>query len=85
MLEVLSLGKIIVTSRTGGNKFFEKLKAKGIKMYNNLEEAICEIEKLMEEPLPTRDILEKSNQNIYQRYFTASIFTENYVKLINSL
>lgn len=85
MLEVLSLGKIIVTSRTGGNKFFEKLEAKGIKMYNNSEEAICKIEKIMAEPLHAREILEKSNQNIYQRYFTASTFTENYVKLINSL
>lgn len=85
MLEVLSLGKIVVTSHTGGNKFFEKLDAKGIKIYNNLKEAISQIEKLMIEPIHNREILEKSNQDIYQRFFTASTFAKNYIELINSL
>lgn len=85
MLEVLSLGKIVVTSRTGGNKFFEKLKAKGIKIYNNPEEAISQVEGLMKEPIHNREILEKSNQDIYQHFFTASTFATNYIELINSL
>lgn len=30
MLEVLSCGKIVIASRTGGNKYFEKIGAKGV-------------------------------------------------------
>lgn len=85
MLEVLSLGKIVVTSRTGGNKYFEKLGVEGIRMYNDLSGAVTEIECLMNESTVRRNLLEKSNRNIYQEFFTSSIFAENYVRLINSL
>ncbi len=39
MLEVLSLGKIIIASYTGGNKYFKSSFAKGVFTYSKLEEA----------------------------------------------
>ena len=46
MLEVLSLGKIVVASKTGGNKFFERINTGGIFLYSNNKEAIDIIDNL---------------------------------------
>ena len=85
MLEVLSLGKIVVTSRTGGNKFFEKHGVAGVKIYDELHDAVGCIESLMNQPESQRKVLEKCNRDFYQEKFTSSMFADNYAKLINSL
>lgn len=85
MLEVLSLGKIIVASRTGGNKYFEHLDTKGIKLFNTPNEAVSLIEKIMNSDESQRAQMENSNLSLYEQYFTSSSFANNYIKLINSL
>lgn len=85
MLEILSIGKIVVASKTGGNKYFEKLNPKGIFLYNNLNEAkdiILNIKKLT----PTERIdLGNDNKILFEKYFTDKVFYENYIKLLKSL
>ena len=85
MLEVLSLGQIILTTFTGGNRYFEKLKPNGIFYYNNIEEACKRIEEIRNIPLNQKEKLQEQNRDIYVNNFTSSIFAENYVKLIESL
>jgi len=46
MLEILSLGKIVIASRTGGNRFFEKEGVKGVFLYDSVDEAIELLQKV---------------------------------------
>lgn len=85
MLEVLSLGKIIVASKTGGNKYFERLNTNGIKLFNTPNEAINIIEKIMITDESQRTQMEDSNLSLYMHYFTSSSFANNYIKLIDSI
>ena len=84
LLEVLSLGKVIVASRTGGNRYFSG-KSKGIMLYDTIDEA-CDTLKLLSEMAPN-DIseLEHQNSTLYSENFTDEIFAKNYISIINSL
>lgn len=85
MLEVLSLGKIVVASYTGGNRYFDKLKPNGIETYANEDEAISKIKGVMDLPLSERLKLERANKELFDKYFSADVFADNYVKLIEEL
>ena len=85
MLEVLSLGKVIVASNTGGNQYFSKIKAEGIFLYDTKEEAnkiINDIKKLSSQE---KDKLEKANKKIFEDHFTMEVFSEQYINIINDL
>ena len=85
LLEVLSFGKIVVASRTGGNKFFEKIYAPGIILYDTLEEAESKIVQIKAMTVSERKKLEQSNEKLFYEYFNTTVFAENYISLINSL
>ena len=85
MLEVLSLGKMIVASNTGGNKYFSKFKECGILIYNSKEEVINLVKRTMEMSSEEREKLGEKNKQLFTKYFTSEIFAHNYIKLINSL
>lgn len=85
LLEVLSLGKIILATYTGGNKFFEKLKPNGIITYSNEDDAVKKINQIMHLSSEERKELELLNKKLFDSQFTASVFAENYVRLIGSL
>lgn len=85
MLEVLSLGKIVVASATGGNKFFEKINTGGIFLYSSIEEAISIIDELRLMDSAKREELETKNKLIFEKYFSEVVFAEKYIELINSL
>jgi glycosyltransferase involved in cell wall biosynthesis len=81
MLEVLSLGKIVVASRTGGNKYFERLNSKGVFLYDTPLEAtniLCDIYEMNPED---RHEFEKQNFELFENNFTCEIFAENYKSL----
>jgi glycosyltransferase involved in cell wall biosynthesis len=77
-LEVLSLGKIIVASKTGGNLFFDRFKNCGIFLYSSEDEAVDYLHRIKEMSLDERKSLEKANYNLYLTYFTPTIFGKNY-------
>ncbi len=85
MLEVLSLGKIVIASNTGGNKYFKKLNAEGVLLYNNVEELKELIQKISNMSIEERRILEQSNKEMFNNNFTKEIFTRNYVEILNTL
>lgn len=85
LLEVLSLGKIIIASRTGGNKFFEKIDAPGVMLYSNEEQAIELIEKVKNMSKQERNELEKVNHKLFEEKFSNTVFAQNYVNIMNSL
>ena len=84
-MEVLSLGKIVIASKTGGNKYFERFKNSGILLFENCTGAIMEIEKMKNKAVGERQLLENYNKELFKKYFTSSVFSDNYIKLITSL
>lgn len=85
MLEALSSGTVILASHTGGNKYFEKYGAKGIKLFETADEAIEIIESLLllgHEPLKE---LAENNRIIYEEEYTVKKFAERYISLWKSL
>ena len=85
MLEVLSLGKIVIASRTGGNKFFEKIDAPGVMLYSDEKQAIELIEKVKHMSQDERAVLEKRNYELFKEKFSNPVFAQNYVNIINDL
>lgn len=85
MLEVLSLGKIVVASNTGGNKYFRKNNIEGVLLYESIEEAIQLINKVKNMSARDKTLLEESNQKLFTSKFTSEIFTNNYIKLLDEL
>lgn len=85
MLEVLSIGKIVIASRTGGNKFFETIDAPGVMLYSNEKEALELIQKVKSMNSDDIRLLEQSNQNIFETMFSNDVFAQRYVELINDM
>lgn len=85
MLEVLSLGKIVVASRTGGNKFFERMNAKGVFLYDTIEEAVNILHTIRGMPIDERKLLERDNYNFYKTHLTASKMYENYISTLDEI
>lgn len=85
MIEVLSLGKIVIASRTGGNKYYEKAGAKGVFLYDTLAEAEELVDKVKAMSKEERKKLEKENRCFYEKYLTSTVFYENYKKMVNEV
>lgn len=85
MLEVLSCGRIVVASRTGGNKYFEKIKAKGIFLYDTVEEATTIIEKIATMNIIEKRKLEESNRELFYENFTTDKYIKKYLDFLSSI
>lgn len=84
LLEVLSIGKPIITSYTGGNKYF-KNKSEGIFLYSNFDE----LKKMAYDILSKDDLdLQKmgnANRKLYKLEFTREKFLFNYLNLLQKV
>lgn len=80
MLEVLSLGQVVVASKTGGNKAFEKMQPNGIFLYETAEEATAILKKLSEMPKESRKELGQKNKELFDKEFSAERFAKRYEK-----
>ena len=85
MIEVLSLGKIVVASRTGGNKYFERIGAEGVFLYDTVEEAVELIRRIKNMPVQERRRLEAGNYRLYESSLTSKTFFDSYLKLIEEI
>jgi glycosyltransferase involved in cell wall biosynthesis len=83
LLEALSLGKIIVASRTGGNKFFSK--SEGVFLFDTPEEATMIILKIKKMSKEERNRLEKSNMDLYNSQFTSEKFSKRYQRFYHDV
>lgn len=84
MIEALSLGMPVVASRTGGNKYYEEEKAKGVVLYNSISECCSIISNLIND----RDGLlsmGKSNLEFYKTNLTTEKMCSNYINVLNRI
>lgn len=85
MLEVMSLGKIILTTYTGGNKVFSQFEDAGVFFYNNESEFLEKLKNIKSLSQVQKNKYETRNCEIFNQLFTSSNFANNYINLINSL
>lgn len=85
MLEVLSLGQIVVASKTGGNKFFEKFNSEGIKLYDNSNDIVHVITDLMGLESKKLEKMREQNKKLFFDEFTVDKFASRYIKIIQSI
>ena len=85
MLEALSVGQIVIASRTGGNKVFAKYHDSGIFLYETLDECIIYVEKIMKMGNEEKNRLRNTNREIFLNYYNNKLFAKNYIDLVGSL
>lgn len=85
MLEVLSCGKIVVASRTGGNKYFERIGATGIFLYDTIDEAVEIVKKLETMSSEKRKELEAGNRELFNESFTTDKYVAEYRRFLHTL
>ena len=86
MLEVLSLGKVVVASNTGGNKYIKNLdNSDGVFLYNNIEELKIIIKQLKQLPKEELKKLEIKNKLLFKQNFTVEKFYNNYINILENI
>lgn len=84
-IEVLSLGKIIIASRTGGNKYYEKAGLKGVMLYDTLEEAAALLDKVRHMTASEKHVLEQENHEFYLSRLTSDKMFESYMEVLEEI
>ncbi|ELB18977.1 TPA: glycosyltransferase family 4 protein [Enterococcus faecium] len=84
-IEVLSLGKIMVGSRTGGNKYYEQMKLNGVKLFDNIEEAVNLIQQISQMPKEKIKLLEDGNKTFYYEHLRAAQMYKQTEQLYESI
>ena len=82
MLEVLSLGQMVVASRTGGNKYFSRFDSSGLMLFDIEEGLGSKIERVRSMPEEERRSARDLNRKLYETYFTCDVFARNYLDLM---
>jgi glycosyltransferase involved in cell wall biosynthesis len=86
LLEILSIGKTIILSETGGNKHFNKYLNSGIFFFENNN--LGSLEKTVLESIfqsKNHNSFGELNKSIYLENYSLSAFTSSYVELYKSL
>lgn len=86
ILEALSLGKIVITSNTGGNIDIAK-DTEALVLFDNKEEdsLFKVIVSIIDMSVKERKALEKAALCFYEENCTERIFANNYIKIINDM
>lgn len=85
LLEVISIGKCVLFSYTGGNKYIYKLNTGGMFKYDTLEDANKELDRIIKEDITKINQLGKLNYDIFNQRFNQEKFYENYLKIMNDI
>lgn len=85
MIEILSLGKIVIASRTGGNKYFEKMGVKGVLLYDTIDEAVSLLSKVKSMPPEERKVLEDGNKEFYTSNLSNKAMYDTYINLLKTI
>lgn len=85
LIEALSVPTVVLISKTGGNKYFEKFKSNSINFFNPND-----VDDLVNQILYIRNNLDISqvkiqNKAIYENNFTPRIFAKNYIETIKQI
>lgn len=84
-IEILALGKILIASRTGGNKFFENKKVKGVFLYDSQEEAIELLKKVSMMTEKERQELGNFNKKFYREHLSVESMYDSCSSLLSSI
>lgn len=85
LLEVLSLGQVILTTRTGGNKYFERIGAAGVILYKDNYECYEKINELLDMPNERIEELRKANKALFDDMFNVKIFVKRYLDILETI
>lgn len=85
MLEILSLSQVVIASRTGGNKYFEKMGCDGVLLYNTEEEAVELLNKVKQMTPEERTALGQKNKAFYEKNHTVSAMYDSYIELLKEI
>lgn len=85
MIEILSLGQIVIASRTGGNKFFEKVGLKGVLLYDSIHEACDLLAQVRRMSKEERENLGRENKRFYIENLSAHAMYDSYLSLLHSI
>lgn len=85
MLEALSLGQIIIASRTGGNRYFERFNSPGIFLYDEPTEINKLVQQIKKSSRSERASWGSANQSIYREEFTVDVFAHRYVSVMGEI
>ena len=85
MLEVLSLEKVVLASKTGGNKQFQKYHTKGIILYDNIEDAYLKFNDIILNNKENLSSWGKENRSLFDNKFNSKIFAKKYIELMNNI
>jgi glycosyltransferase involved in cell wall biosynthesis len=87
LLQVMSVGKPVVLTNTGGNKFFRKYKNSGLLFYDygDNDGAASILLRLRTADKQSLSNLGTANKMIFEKDFTVEKFTDKYIKAIQSL
>lgn len=86
LLEVLSLGKPVILTNTGGNKYFKQFETNDLFYYGKEEELISQLDALVNRRNRDKKLLvSENNKQIFFENFTADIFFEQYKKTMLEL
>lgn len=80
LLEVLSLGKIVIASNTGGNKHFRN--SESIFLYDDTMEAYGLMKMIYSTSIEERTRLENLSFSEYKKYYTCNSFYVNYKNIM---
>lgn len=85
MLEVLSLGKIVIASRTGGNKYFEKQGVEGVFLYDTEEEAIKLINRVFRLSEDEKRFLGLKNKEFFLKNCQVSNMYDSFISIMKQI
>lgn len=85
LLEVMSLGKPVVLTRTGGNNYFLKYNKEGFKYYSGVDEAVAQIDILKNMSDKKRRIIGNELSSLFTDEFSLEPFGKKYIEIIQSI
>lgn len=85
MLEVLSLGQVVIASRTGGNKYFERFGSDGILLYDKPSDMKNMVRRVKAATSAQREYMGAANRGIYRSEFTVGVFARRYKEIMKEI
>ena len=85
MLEILSLGKIVIASRTGGNKFFERQGLKGVMLYDSIDEAVHLLQNTKKMSIEEKTKMEQQNREFFNENLSNVAMYDNYMSMLQEI
>lgn len=84
-IQALSVGTFVLTTRVGGNKYFEEEKIPGVFLFDDFNEFYEALQKINALKLNEKLELKEKVKKCFLEKFDSRVFAKNYIDLINKL